>query len=392
MGIVIMTNLMGMCIRTQYREMRTAHALGLRDDDGGWEEHRLVFDTLEYVFSSIYLIELGLRACFLGMPYFRNTSCFLDACVVIITSIEAFAVSSDGALTPVLRFFRMARVARFAKMTRVAEKFGELRVITRTLAASIRGLFWSVLLCFFIIMAGGLLITELLAPFMEDPKHAVKDREYMFGRYGSSAKATYTMFEHSFTGRWTTDARKMIEGIDALWVFFWIVWTVGVNFAVMRVIAALFLKQTLAVASDDAQKVAVIKMKERQHFAEVIRSVFAKADSSGDGAISEKEFVSMIYDPEVADNFIKLGLELFEITMLFRLLSDEDGVADYDEFLRGAMQLNSGATNVDIIKILHETATLRAQIAKLAADIDPLNMPHNRDARTESLCITAQGL
>lgn len=227
------------------------------------------------------------------------------------------------------------------------------------------------LFTFGIILAGGILITQLLAGFMQDKDASFKDREYLYERYGSASKATWTLWGHTFTGRWTSDARLMTERVDGLYALFWIFWIVGVNFAVMRVIAALFLKQTLAVANDDAQKMALKKIKERNHFVDMIREIFHRADADESGALTADEFLNMINDPQVAENFKRLDLELFEVTMLFRLLA-HDGEADYDEFLQGALQLKEAASNTDVIKILHETIMIRKTLANLEAGITSL--------------------
>merc|ERR1719482_727771 len=96
----------------------------------------------------------------------------------------------------------------------------------------------------------------------------------------------WTMFEATFTTSWTQPARNVIEDVSAGFGIFWIIYIVVVNFAVMRVTAALFLKQTLAVAAADAEKMVMAKMKEREKYAEAIRAIFVEADTSGDGVIS----------------------------------------------------------------------------------------------------------
>jgi len=367
MGIIILLNLAAMFARTQYRSSNTAFVIGLQSHNDGWSSKEPLFEASEIVFCIFYLSEIFLRAFFLGWSHYRRLWNAADAVIVVVSTTETLLTtilgdSSGASLTPVLRLFRMARVARFAKITRMAQGFGDLRVIMRTLLLSVGGLFWASLLLFAIITGGGLFITELLLPFMLDSDVRLEDRTYMFEKYGTAARATYSMWEHTFTGRWTPDARRMYENLNGFFVIFWMFWIVGVNFAVMRVIAALFLKQTMSVANDDANKMAVAKMKEREAFANTIRDVFMAADQDQSGAISEEEFVGMIYDPKVSDNFIHLGLELFEVTVLFRLLSDEDGEADYDEFLKGATRLNEHASNTDVIKLMHELTQIRREI------------------------------
>merc|ERR1719409_2689381 len=106
-------------------------------------------------------------------------------------------------------------------------------------------------------------MSQLILSFIEDKDNDPVLRSWAFVRFGDFGKATYTMFEATFTSTWTQSSRKLVEEVNAWYGLFWVLYVVGVNFAVMRVIAALFLKQTMAVASQDAEKMIMAKMKER---------------------------------------------------------------------------------------------------------------------------------
>merc|ERR1712076_239502 len=109
----------------------------------------------------------------------------------------------------------------------------------------------------------------------------------------------------------------MMEDVSWYYCFFWVLYIVMVNFAMMRVIAALFLKQTMMVANLDAERVAYEKMKEKDHFAAKLREIFSMADASGDGVISKHEFADMIADSAIVHLFESMELEVYEVTMLF---------------------------------------------------------------------------
>merc|ERR1719316_425492 len=86
MGFVISVNLVAMCLFTQYRALHTAYVLGLRPDDASWSEVRARFDVTEYLFCTVYMLELSARIVFLGWKHIRKPWNMIDACVVIITS------------------------------------------------------------------------------------------------------------------------------------------------------------------------------------------------------------------------------------------------------------------------------------------------------------------
>merc|ERR1711879_647260 len=112
----------------------------------------------------------------------------------------------------------------------------------------------------------------------------------------------------TFTGGWHRWADVLIFEVNELFAVFWIVFIIGINFATMRIIAAIFLKQTMAVANLDDQRMAIAKTKEREIMAEKLLEIFTKADTSGDGLITWDEF-----HPMMADERIMACFETMEI-------------------------------------------------------------------------------
>lgn len=161
------------------------------------------------------------------------------------------------------------------------------------------------------------------------------------------------MFEMTFTGRWGIYARTVQEHISIGFAIFFVPYVVVVNFAVMRVVAALFLKQTLSVAAqDDAKKAAKLEA-EKERIAGELSEFFGEADVSGNGAVSSAEFEAMLKNPSVAEHFKDLGLETEEAVALFGVLCADDGEADYQEFLDGALKMRKNAQVSDIIQMMH---------------------------------------
>ena len=111
-----------------------------------------------------------------------------------------------------------------------------------------------------------------------------------------------------------------------------------VVFAVTRVITALFLKDTLQVASADAEMVMQERVLKRAKYIDKLNELFSKADTSGDGKISLEEFKEMMEMPQVQTWFQMLDLEVHEVVSLFNLLDDGDGLITHDEFLNGVMR------------------------------------------------------
>merc|ERR1712025_1162015 len=118
-----------------------------------------------------------------------------------------------------------------------------------------------------------------------------------------------------------------------------------------RAIAALFLKETLSVAANDSERRAMEKAKQKHAFAHSLKDIFARADTSGDGKLSRSEFKAMMQDDAIVEIFDRLDLDHDEVSALFEILSSDDGYADYEEFLLGALKMKSSARTFDAIQI-----------------------------------------
>eukprot|EP00413_Alexandrium_margalefii_P050011 CAMPEP_0204611630 /NCGR_PEP_ID=MMETSP0661-20131031/62118_1 /ASSEMBLY_ACC=CAM_ASM_000606 /TAXON_ID=109239 /ORGANISM="Alexandrium margalefi, Strain AMGDE01CS-322" /LENGTH=201 /DNA_ID=CAMNT_0051623475 /DNA_START=14 /DNA_END=619 /DNA_ORIENTATION=+ len=187
------------------------------------------------------------------------------------------------------------------------------------------------------------------------------------------------MFEATFSAKWATHlARPLIEDISPWFSLFWIIYIVLINFAVTRIVAALFLRQTMALAQVDAERTTIETMRQKDKVAATLRRIFAVGDTSGDGVITRSEWEAMIVNPDVCQMFAQLHIEPDEARMLFNLLSEDDNVADQEEFLSGALHLKANARTIDTIQVLHELMvtkrsidTLKQGIEQVASTLNP---------------------
>merc|ERR1719324_1062089 len=145
--------------------------------------------------------------------------------VIDLFILKPIGMSQGGAKVAMARLVKLLRVVRIVKVIRFMNSFSELRVLIKTLTMSIQSLAWSVLLIGGVILAGGVFMVQLLVGFME-----VETRKWVYGRFGGSARATYTMFEATFTGSWVASARPLIEDVGPEYALFWVLYVVGINF------------------------------------------------------------------------------------------------------------------------------------------------------------------
>jgi len=181
------------------------------------------------------------------------------------------------------------------------------------------------------------------------------------------------MFEATFAARWGVLVQPMIFQMSPWLAFFWGPYLILINFALMRVVAALFLKQTMAVAKYDEERMAMEKAQRKELFAEELRKVFSMADKLGDGVLHRWEFDAALEEPKVMEIFNGLEMDEQEVVTVYNILSDEDGVADYEEFLAAALKIKNSARTFDIIQIMHEQTRQRRMIAAVHEGLEHLS-------------------
>eukprot|EP00930_Biecheleria_cincta_P098096 TRINITY_DN89788_c0_g1_i1.p1 TRINITY_DN89788_c0_g1~~TRINITY_DN89788_c0_g1_i1.p1 ORF type:complete len:571 (-),score=86.49 TRINITY_DN89788_c0_g1_i1:134-1846(-) len=373
LGPVILLNLALMFVEFQLSGSAAGHILGKTPDEGAWPQAESVFAILENVFNVVYLLDLCVRVVLLGPP--RELVQILDTFSVLACVAENFIMQPMGLNAPALTCVRLLRIIRILRAITVVKflKMGpleNLRIIVRTLASTIDDLLWSCTLLALMITSAGMLMVKLTEAFILDADQDLEMRLWCFNRFGTSMRATYTVFEATFTGTWTASARPLIERVDPMFTLFWGPYVLLVNFAMIRVIAAMFLKQTLAVANNDQETKARENMAKKETFSNQLRMIFEVADTSGDGCINLEEFEIMTNDAKVVSLFQEMGLAINDVYALFMILADDDGQADYDEFLTGAMDMKSQASNLDVIVLKHEIRSVMRRIDRHGEALD----------------------
>merc|ERR1719436_718875 len=120
----------------------------------------------------------------------------------------------------------------------------------------------------------------------------------------------YTMFELTFAGNWPTTVRPIIEEINSLYALFFVPYIAGVVFAVVRIITALFLKDTLQIAQNDQEMMVMTRAAEKATLCKKLGGVFKTADQTDDGFISYDEFEKCLEMENVSTYLSLLELDV----------------------------------------------------------------------------------
>lgn len=375
-GVLISLDFLKLFMMLQIQGFDLARKLQMHGEELVWPRYEDRFEDLEQIFSVLYICELLLRFSIFRGEFCRDFLNLCDAVVILLSSVDTFILDFVLKETTFLRHIRLLRSIRLLRLLRVLRlmgMFSSLHLLVNTIRMSLGSLCWSMAVVGFIIFVSGMLMVQFTNEFIADETQKWEARHWVFLHFGSATRAIYTMFEATFSGKWATIlSRPMIENVSGWFSLFWIVYTVLINFAAMRIMSALFVKQTMDVAKIDAERAAYIRMEEREKVLVTLRNIFRLGDTSGDGFLHKEEFEAMMEKQEVLDMFQEIELAAPELSLLFNLLSEDDGAADQDEFLFGALHLKNPVQTMDIIQVLHEQMVMKRAMKGVREDLQTL--------------------
>merc|ERR1740117_934809 len=98
------------------------------------------------------------------------------------------------------------------------------------------------------------------------------------------------MFEFT-VGNWVIIARVLLEDVTEWFIIGTLLYKMVFGFAVIGVLNACFMQETFKVAGNDDRIMIVQKAKSMRIARQKMHALFEAADESGDGTMSEEEFV-----------------------------------------------------------------------------------------------------
>jgi len=212
---------------------------------------------------------------------------------------------------------------------------------------------------------GTLVLGNLLQDFIVDDSQNLEDRNWIWNRYGTAYRAMYTLYEVTFAGNWPTNARPVLEKVSQGFVVFFVLYVTIIVFAIIRVISAIFLKDTLDAAQADAESVVVDRLRKKAEYLQKLEVLFTALDEDGGGTISEQKLVALLDNPKVEAYFQTLDVDVTEGAALVNMLDDGDGEVTLDEFVDGILRCRGPARALDQV-------AMRADLQKLDGKLNTL--------------------
>ncbi|CAJ1396048.1 unnamed protein product [Effrenium voratum] len=377
MGIVVCIHLAFMIAMAQLTGDTLDNDLGITSEAPTWSPE--IFDIVEVVFFCIYVVDVLVRVVILRTEWaydhfeglmFMN---LFDAILVLVSAAELFIlpVLSDGreGTSRSIRVIKLIRITRTLRVVKTVGIFRQLRVLVRSCVASVGALGWSMVLLLLLKLGFALAICQALQGYIADQSADLETRLEMNRFYGSFVKALYTMFEVTHSGSWPLRVRPVVEKVSPWYALLFLSYITLVVFAVIRIVTALFLKETLASAANDADIAIEGQGREAKSFQRKLEELFRAADEDGNGALSADEFLEAMNLPSVQQYLNYLDIRVQDIGPLFDILDDGDGLITIAEFSKGLMQIKGQARALDMVVLHHENAKLLKEVQAVRREV-----------------------
>mmetsp|Transcript_48297 Transcript_48297/g.108501 ORF Transcript_48297/g.108501 Transcript_48297/m.108501 type:complete len:397 (+) Transcript_48297:3-1193(+) len=325
-----------------------------------WESMFLVGDR---VFTALFTLDVLVRATVLQCKFWKVPLNYIDVGVTVAAIFElVMTYGNTLPVNPILfRLLRIGKLARAIRMVTMNSVLASLQLLIKCIAASTNMLFWSFCLLTFVQCVAGMVASTLCREFISNANGDPQLREEVFRYYGTFSRTFLTMFEILFAN-WSPPCRVLVENISEWFSIFFLLYRCVLGFAVLNVVNAVFVQQTMKTASSDEELAFKQKERDTNLYTRKVKKLFQTMDSSGDGTINREEFAKLVNSPMLKFWMSQLELEYHDLMSLFEFLDNGDGEITLMEFIEGASRLRGGAKALDIWRIETKLEVLMGEL------------------------------
>jgi len=359
-------------VKLQYQGFQTGYDIQYRfyvqPAEVIWPSAVGVMRIMNDIFLGIFTVDLAVRIAVLRVDFFANRFNWLDAFVVASSWFEVVFTLDINPF--ILRLLRLIKFGRALRVLRNPAMLESMNMLIRCVAACATTLFWSYLILLFFNCIGGMILSILSIGYMQDESVDVEKRRRVFKFFGTFGRTILTMFE-VFFANWAPACRVLTENISEWFGLFFVVYRCLAGFAVLNVVNAVFIQQTMKVAQRDSELMINMKENQQKAYGKNLMRLFNELDSSGDGSISRDEFEALIKDQRLKTFFSALEIDPDDVEELWALIDDGDGLITAQEFVKGAMRMKGDAKGLDMVGLINKMKKVEKHIEVLIKSMHP---------------------
>jgi len=360
-AVLIVVNAIVMCVEAEFSGWSTGYKLGVQGAQAAGDTADKFFEITGLMFTIAFTIEVVAKLVAQQFRFMQDGWNIFDSAIIAVAWIELI-IEVDFPVNPMLlRLLKLCRLARLTNHLNAYEIFDNLVFMVKGIKTGGSVLLWVATLLIPIMSACALGMNYSVLDFMEDESKDIEHRLTCWNYFGTFAKAMISMFEVTF-GNWVPICRFLYNNVDSKYALGFMVYQLVMKIAVIRVMYGVFLKVTFDCASSDDEAVIAKKRRENRKFAEQMRSLMTKFDTSKDGYMSRDEFRTIENDVRVTTWLSAMELEMHDAELVFDLADDGDGRLSVEELAHGFTILRGGARSMDIWALMSLTKKLMEKV------------------------------
>lgn len=367
-GALILMSTFLIALKIQYDGLQTGYDMGFGDynepADVAWPQADAIFRLLERIFTSIFVVELLLRFTAFGCKFFKHPLNYIDIVAVTVGVVDWISGNRDSAIfNPMMvRLMRFAKLARASRIARMSKMTHSLHFLIKCISASLSTLSWSVMLLLLIQCIAGMVMTQLVQDYMEDPDNDLQGREEVFVYYGTFTRSMITMFEVHLAN-WAPACRVLVQHVGEEVAYFFVAYRCLAGFAILSVINAVFVQQTMKVAQHDQEVMLLQKQKETERYARHLKQLFTALDTDNDNLITWDEIHAVVDDPRIKLWMNALDIDPHDLANVFKAIDiNGDMSITHEELIAGASRIKGHAKSIDILHILAQNKMIEHKL------------------------------
>lgn len=370
---LILVNTVIMAAEAEYDGYVVARDLGLGGPSEGWQEMTFIFETLEFLFGCIFIVEVVLKILVFRKKFFQSYWCDFDLIVVILWIVEKCAAAKQMP-TLVLRISRLIRALRLVRLTKTMWFADTLSLMVVALKASLSATVWSILLIFTISMCSALLMTHVARGFIlgdvslaTDTSHVwspsfaspEERREQLYLHFGTFWRSFLTVLELT-VGNWVPVTRMVQECMNEWLAVAILMYQMLMGFAFLKVVQGVFLHETFRVAKSDNELMIRDAMRDRARFKHQMEGLLSDVDEDRSGYISKDEFHELFGHERVGYFLGALGLDVADKANLWRLVMEEihederSSEVSVEDLAKVIGRIRGHGRSIDLVTVLHK--------------------------------------
>lgn len=375
-AVALLANVLWMAVSLQVNGGKTGNELGIINDEkvtADSDEWKILTQVVDTFFAVFFASEVTLRIAILRCKFWRVWMNFIDVLVSLAAIVEvAFVYTVKLPVEPMLfRLLRVGKLIRAIRMVAMTSVLASLQLLVKCLVASRDMLWWSFCLLAFVQCVAGMILSTLCQDFLshEEYDSAVRKEVYMY--YGTFTRTVLTMFEILFAN-WSPPCRVLVDNLSEWFSIFFLLYRCVLGFAVLNVVNAVFVQQTMKTASSDEELAFRQKERDKAMYTRKVKKLFRAMDFSGDGSISIEEFAKLVASPKLQFWISQLELEYHDLLSLFEFLDNGDGQITLNEFIEGAARLRGTAKALDVWRMETKVEVLFEEVLNVLKGKNPV--------------------